>query len=657
MNIQAHLHFTESAVTCVPVDPNLSGYRDRIALDDAALTFRMRLFGARIRMDAMAAQVALVLPGDCVLKSADGGDFDGIPEDELYIVSAGSGAQARRLAVECSAFDEVIAFAKTYGLKPVCVMIPDPDSDVRISLPVVDEEMSEGYSTQDAGAERPGASTVAMPPALERELAKRKQVEDRKSARAAKGWALGKLIGAKGEAEAGAESPASPEVRAEIAPPPSPPIVPEPLQATEPPAMRAPIPAPLQDAVAPAEARAESPISAEAEPSQAEAALAHDTQDEDARLAPEEKGAGDLPRPAIAIGLAAAIGLVAIGGPFLYQGAPGTLPEATEIVESLPHHGQPVPVAAAVAGPPQGVGTDRQSDLESASAPVPVVGSVPHGRPAPEPVTASAAAGRPAAPVMTMAAPKVISAPLISTLPAVSAGPNGVLNIDDGPIRSPVTFPRAPALDQIQPPQVMTGISGGVRLLAAPREAPADSPAAQERVLPAAVSLNARAPLAPPSLQGVAPQPRPIALARAALPQAPQPPAPLLLERAATAGLGPVRAPRPLVRPSTLDAEVQTARVETARATTPAALSAPAATPPVAEPTLDDIPRGSVPGLRVLAIVGSGDQRQALVETGRNQTAVLAAGASTRRWQVIEVRREGVVLWIDGGQRLLPIGL
>jgi hypothetical protein len=58
-----------------------------------------------------------------------------------------------------------------------------------------------------------------------------------------------------------------------------------------------------------------------------------------------------------------------------------------------------------------------------------------------------------------------------------------------------------------------------------------------------------------------------------------------------------------------------------------------------------------------LAIVGAGDQRQALVQTGPNQTAVLVAGATTQRWQVLEVRREGIVLRVNGRAQLLPIGL
>jgi len=79
------------------------------------------------------------------------------------------------------------------------------------------------------------------------------------------------------------------------------------------------------------------------------------------------------------------------------------------------------------------------------------------------------------------------------------------------------------------------------------------------------------------------------------------------------------------------------------------------ATAPALAP--DTLPQGPVAGLRVLAIVGTGDQRQALVQTGPNQTAVLVAGATTQRWQVLEVRREGIVLRVNGRAQLLPIGL
>jgi len=131
-------------------------------------------------------------------------------------------------------------------------------------------------------------------------------------------------------------------------------------------------------------------------------------------------------------------------------------------------------------------------------------------------------------------------------------------------------------------------------------------------------------------------------LRRPATPEAPRPSTltPISL-------LGPASAPRPVARPVSL-------LVGSRGADTVPELEAVATAPALAPGTL---PQGPVAGLRVLAIVGAGDQRQALVQTGPNQTAVLVAGATTQRWQVLEVRREGIVLRVNGRAQLLPIGL
>ncbi|MDG3040183.1 hypothetical protein [Roseicyclus marinus] len=203
MQIQGRLHFSRDDVTCVPVDPALSAYTDRLAFDEEALAFRIRLFGARVSKGGPAACVALVLPRDLVLCSADtpGGvpesqteDFDGAGAFDLHVVTTGPVDRPYRIAVERLVIDEVIAFARSFGLYPVEVVIPTPDSEDTVTLPIEnDQPLPDGVAAVRAPGHRDGV-IAEMPEALRRELLKRQMQQDRQSPRARRSWSISTLI-------------------------------------------------------------------------------------------------------------------------------------------------------------------------------------------------------------------------------------------------------------------------------------------------------------------------------------------------------------------------------------------------------------------------------------------------------------------------------
>lgn len=203
MQIQGRLHFSRDDVTCVPVDPALSAYTDRLAFDEEALAFRIRLFGARVSKGGPAACVALVLPRDLVLCSAEapGGvpegqtaDFDGSGAFDLHVVTTGPVDRPYRIAVERLVIDEVIAFARSFGLYPVEVVIPTPESDDSVTLPIEnDQPLIEGVAS--VRAPNHGDGVIAeMPEAVRRELLKRQMQKDRQSPRARRSWSISALI-------------------------------------------------------------------------------------------------------------------------------------------------------------------------------------------------------------------------------------------------------------------------------------------------------------------------------------------------------------------------------------------------------------------------------------------------------------------------------
>ncbi len=106
-----------------------------------------------------------------------------------------------------------------------------------------------------------------------------------------------------------------------------------------------------------------------------------------------------------------------------------------------------------------------------------------------------------------------------------------------------------------------------------------------------------------------------------------------------TTALGPQSTRRPIARPA--------AFLSGRSALTPAA--------PQATATVD--PQGPVPGLRLVAIVETEGERQAIVQIGPNRRARVVAGSAAQNWQVMEIRADGLVLRVDGQAQLLPIGL
>ena len=202
MRIQANIYFTQSQVKCVPTDPELSSFCEQLALDDGALEFRLRLFAARIRGDASVVSVALAVPPDYVLRAQGGPTpFGDIPEDELHIFAPSDNAPTAAIAVERSVCDEVAAFAQSYGMQPAAIIVPGDGTRPDITFPLTACQTDAGPSAPAASAPCAASSAIEMPPALQRELHKRKQQEARKAERANKSWALGGVFSPTQDAE------------------------------------------------------------------------------------------------------------------------------------------------------------------------------------------------------------------------------------------------------------------------------------------------------------------------------------------------------------------------------------------------------------------------------------------------------------------------
>lgn len=720
MQIQAQLIFSQDEVTCAPVDPKLSEYRDRFGFDDPSLDFRIRLFGARVRKGAATTRVALVLPADCVLRAErtaadmmerpDHGEepreFCGIPEDELRIITAGPPDAPYQIAVECSAFDEVIAFARAYGLDPVAVLIPDGDE--KITVPIKNEDPAPENATDEAAQSRCENSAIEIPPALQRELDKRKMLEQRQTLRANKRWSLGKLIQSGGDELPADKAPAGPEPVAPDAPRQSPLAMPEPAQAVaisigthdtpvqpitqktqtasdeaalvsanltddapiaEPPSLAAYVatlqaaqPSPDQGpCTTPNAPEGDTPPQHQAEHVAAEPDLApqYDAPDDVAQTpvpssTPHRvKAAQTLPRPMLAMGLAACTGIIGLGVIFQLGGDHTATPDADAVALTDTQFRPPPPVTTVAAA--------TQTPARQAPAPQ-VMADAPHsiGMPNEALITTASNSGL-HMPAMGSEQPggaaliatpriaehlpqRVILASDMALTPQIAGFSETGLPQDEAPLRSSAVFPQTPSISQLAPPVIAESGSGGVRLAAArsfdvDHDTPVTLPPTRSENMPGTIA-NAIPPEPRPAISRTQDQAAVMTRARS-IPAVP------------TASLlGPERAPRPLERPVAIPAPVLLVP-------TPERVAAPSAEPlPERQDALPQvIARASVPGFRVLAIIGSDQQRQALVQTGPNQTAVLVAGSTTRRWQVIEVRRDGVVLSINGQQRLLPIGL
>lgn len=626
MRIQANLYFTQTAVKCVPIDPDHSSYAEELALDDGALEFRLRLFAARVRGEATAVHVALGVPADCVLNAQDGPTpFGDIPRDELHIVPLGDDAHGPTVAVERRVCDEVAAFARTYGMAPIAIILPCTVAGVEVTFPIVDGTDTPIPAAQSGASARGAPSSIEIPPALQRELDKRNKTAARKTERAGKGWGLGSAI----PAAQGSDHPPLPQL-----PPlgPTPSFL-RPVSAAPDGSMPDRQVANPQPAVAAAASAPRPPA-----PAQVAANVA-------ARPAWHK-------RPALLMGTAACLALL-VGGAGIYLRSappmsemaeavsPPVLPAATAIATAPPAHlsaraSAPITQPDSAVEPPADANADAGSDQLISSA------SLGHAAPMRLP--------RPVPPQIDDRGPARIALPRLGDDDAMGAtGING--QTDMTPSRQSVIFPSEPEIAQIMPPRVPgRGVVTG-RSIASLQATYTPSPTQALRpvtLLRPAASLARIAPQPRPE-RPVAPAlytPPPIAPALAP-PASLQPGGPIDAVRPVSL-LGPAIAPRPVARPTALVAGLE------AEGPSLAATGAPP-TAPELQPEI--LPQGPVPGLRVLAIVGSGDQRQALVQTGPNQTAVLVAGAATRRWQVLEVRREGIVLRVNGRAQLLPIGL
>ena len=222
---------------------------------------------------------------------------------------------------------------------------------------------------------------------------------------------------------------------------------------------------------------------------------------------------------------------------------------------------------------------------------------------------------RPTPPVTLDRAPQQMTAPQLPSLDALGFAPERMAGSsqDGGPPRDAATFPMEPAISQIMPPRIPGRILNNRGSFAALERNTVTNPA-----LPPAARV------------------RP-ALAQTPLSVAVEPGAPATSSPTAT--LGPQSTRRPIARPA-------------------AFLSGRSAPSPAApQTTASADPQGPVPGLRLVAIVETEGERQAIVQIGPNRRALVVAGSATQNWQVMEIRADGLVLRVDGQAQLVPIGL
>lgn len=206
---------------------------------------------------------------------------------------------------------------------------------------------------------------------------------------------------------------------------------------------------------------------------------------------------------------------------------------------------------------------------------------------------------------------------------------------------------------------------------AAQAEAPAAAAAPEVEV--AAVASAPSAPVAAPRpAQVTTPPADPVAEAQAEAPMsAPEvEAAAVVLVPPGPVELAPMTAPRPRPRPAMvagLSNGAGVPEVAPDRASTGVVLSEglersprPVARQLAQRPASASSPEtapapANAAGLRVLAIVGTGQGRQALVQIGANRTTVFVAGERTPLGRVVEVRSDGVLLRAESGDILLTL--
>ncbi len=216
MQIQARLYFTSDDVTCVPVDPALSQYQDRIGLADPAFEFRMRLFSARVSKASLTACVALVLPPDLVTRNEGHGPASapdapippvaqrGSDESLSLIVLAGTPDRPFELWVDNSTVHDVIGFARQHGVYPVALVVPTLEGEETITVPIENEAPPPPARVFGQAQARTDSIRAEIPPAVLRELEKRKQQEARNAARSAKNAPTERVFAQGGKDEAAA---------------------------------------------------------------------------------------------------------------------------------------------------------------------------------------------------------------------------------------------------------------------------------------------------------------------------------------------------------------------------------------------------------------------------------------------------------------------
>lgn len=717
MRIQGRLLFSQDDVTCSPVDPALSGYTDTLSFGDPALDFRLRLFGARISQAGPAAFVALVLPEGMVLcdrppaeegQDADALPFDGIPETELHVFEIAPDGLPARLAVERIVLDEMISFARHHGLCPLEVVIPTFEGAHCIILPV--------HGANPAGTGETAPASPAVQPDQRREMIRRRPQDVEAESPPASGPTAGRAGAPVGSTPILAEAPVPDADRPQPAPPP--PMASAAIPTAAAPA-RLPAPAadPAAPSLSPSRTHPalHAPVAAPAlpasggprkGPARLGRALGHAARPVLSPLARLDWDRLARPAPLAAASILAVVGLAgafvadrfATPGPEIRAAAPLIAPPPLVADPARPSP----PAEAAPAG-----ATDRHAALPE---PAP---EAPAPRPDPQPV-ALAVRSAPADPVVL---PDIELTTTVSPAPAPSYGvpPASVMPLAVGgetaarvqpglslpvvtPVPAPGSQPAAAPLPDVAialpteilgTPETPSGDDAGPTVWsdigpdATPPALP--EPSARDEVHAAvAAQPHLGGPPSPRAPDGIRP-PEPVRTAdlpvsaepldpapraRVAPPVEPtEPPAALAALPVAPRALSPERAPRPPVRPAALSRPPEPAAptppgsvARTAVVPVPVArpqqLLAPIATEvePTPIPSIEVVPPGGASGLRVLAIVGADTQRQALVQTGQNQTTVLSTGTNLGSWWVVEVRRDGVVMANGDRQRFLPFG-
>ena len=244
------------------------------------------------------------------------------------------------------------------------------------------------------------------------------------------------------------------------------------------------------------------------------------------------------------------------------------------------------------------------------------------------------------------------------------SAPAPVPNMDRVIAESPAPTGRAPEPRAAEPRAAPVRLAApeAAPILATPPSAPVQVATAPTSMVLTAAPADRLLPNAPTlAAVRVAPRPRPVTLSATARPASPA--ATAAVDPGAEAAAVPITeasapitvAARPMQRPVQRPTVPQGGDTMRAAAMPDVTLTAaPAPESPRPATRLEVIAPDGPSGLEVLAIVGTGTGRQALVRTGPSQTTVLVPGSNLASWRVVEVRRDGVVLTRAGTDGFLP---